>query len=296
VTVTPARLTPALAALFLPLALAAAPGISTSGSLTAAWNDNLSHSARPIDQRNAETFSASGAFSQRFILSRDDALLFGGTANTRICPEFDGLDDVSFAVQLELRRKFGLGPLAPVLALQTEAGGGLYREAARNAWTTTARLTASKRLNDAWRVAVTGEWSDRNANQAVFSRVNRGLSAEVSWDVTDIWQLDAGACRQWGEQEANASWATWSGAMAGFAGPALADYYMRIPWRMSDTFGSGWVAYRIDGRTDLWWLALAPAIARNTSLPLRYDHIDVHGSAGSHYVSHQISLSVVHRF
>lgn len=294
--VIPARLTPALAALLLPLTLAAAPGVSTSGSLTATWSDNLSHSARPVDRRSAETFSASGAVSQRFILTRDDALLFGGTANTRICPEFDGLDTVSLAAQLELRRKFGLGPLAPVLALQTEAGGGLARETARNAWTTTARLTASKRLDDAWRVAVTGEWSDRNANQAVFSRVNRGLSAEVSWDVTDLWQLDAGACRQWGEQEANASWTTWGAAMAGVAGPALADYYARIPWRMSDTFGSGWVAYRVDGRTDLWWLALAPAIAPNTSLPLRYDHVDVHGSAGSRYVSHQFSLSVVHRF
>jgi hypothetical protein len=291
-----ARFTPVLAALLLPLALAAAPGISTSGSLSGTWNDNLSHSARAVDRRGAETLTASGAFSQRFILTRDDALLFGGTAGAKLCPEFDGLDTVSLAVQVELRRKFGLGALAPVLALQTEAGGGLSRETARNAWTTAARLVLSKRLTDAWRVAVTGEWSDRNANSAVFSRINRGLSAEVSWDATDIWQIDAGACRQWGEQEANTSWNSWGAVMAGVAGPALQDYYMRIPWQLSDTFGSGWVAYRIDGRTDLWWLALAPAIAPNTSLPLRYDHVEVHGSAGSHYVSHQFSLSVVHRF
>ncbi|HWA10370.1 MAG TPA: hypothetical protein VG838_13030 [Opitutaceae bacterium] len=280
----------------LPLSAFAAPGISTSGSLVATWNDNLSHSSQPVDQREAEVFSASGAFSQRFPLSRDAALLAGGTAGIKACPRFDGLDDATAGAQLEVRQKFGLGPLAPVLSLQTEADAVAFRETARSGWTANARLDLAKRFDDAWRATVSAEWSRRDARAETFSREDRGLSAELTWDVTDLWQLSAGACRQWGGQEANASWNTWGFAVAGGAGPALANYYQRIPFTYSNTFGPGWVAYRIDGHTDLWWLSLAPALARNTALPLRYEVIRTHGEAGTHYLSHQVSLSLLHRF
>ena len=56
------------------------------------------------------------------------------------------------------------------------------------------------------------------------------------------------------------------------------------------------MAYRIDGRTDLWWFSVAPALTRDTALPLRYETIEVHGGAGTRYLSHQISLSLLHRF
>jgi hypothetical protein len=285
-----------LAVFCLPLTAAAAPGVSTDGSITATWNDNLSHSAEAADQREAEVFAASGGFSQRFPLTRDAALIAGGNASVETCPRYDGLDTLAAGAQLAVREKFGLGALAPVLSLNTDAGAATFRESARNGWSATVTLGLAKRFNDAWRVAVNAEWAHQEARQTVFDHEHRGLSAEVSWDVTDRWQLGVGACRQWGQQEANASWNTWSYGLNGSDGPALANYYQQVPFTYSNTFGPGWVAYRINGHTDLWWFSVSPALGPNTALPLRYQFAEVYGGAGTRYLSHQLSLSLVHRF
>jgi hypothetical protein len=280
----------------VPLTLTAAPGVSTAGYITETWNDNLSHSSKTAEERAAAVISASGSFSQRFSLTRDTALISGGAVGVETCPRYDGLDTLSATAHLEIRQKFGLGALAPVLSLKAEAGAATFRESARNGWSATSTLGLAKRFNDAFRVVVNAEWSHQEARQTVFDRENRGLSAELNWDVTDHWQLGFGACRQWGQQEANASLSTWSFADSGGAGPALANYYEHIPYATSNTFGPGWVAYRIDGYANLWWLSLCPALGPNTSLPLRYETAEIHGGAGTRYLSHQLSLSLVHRY
>jgi hypothetical protein len=285
-----------LAFSWLTLSAAAAPGVSTSGSLTATWNDNLSHSADADDERTAQLFDASGSFSQRFPLARDTALVTGGTASVESCPRYHGLDSLGASAQLTLREKFGLGALAPVLSLNTEAGAASFRESARNGWSATVTLGLARRFNDAWRGAVNAEWSHHEARQTVFDLEHRGVSAELSWDVTERWQLGLGAGRQWGQQEANASWNSWSDGLYGAEGPALANYYQHLPSTYSHTFGPGWVGYRIDGHTDLGWVSLSPALAPDTALPLRYQIVEVYGGAGTRYLSHQLSLSLVHRF
>lgn len=284
-----------LAACCLPLTVAA-EGVTADGSLTATWNDNLSHSAEAADRREATVFSADGSFSRRFPLGRDTALLAGGAARVETCPSYDGIDTLAAAARLAVREKFGLGALAPVLSLNTEAGAATFRESARNGWTAHATLGLAKRFNDAWRGALNAEWSHQNARQTAFDRESRALSAELSWDVTDRWQIGAGAGRQWGQQEANASWNTWSYVTSGAAGPALANYYEQVPDTYSNTYGPGWIAYRIDGHTDLAWISISPALAPDTALPLRYQVVEVHGGAGTRYLSHQLSLSLVHRF
>jgi hypothetical protein len=267
-----------------------------AGTVTAEWTDNLSHSALATDQLAGEIFSAGGSLDRRFSLTRDLSLLAGGTATAEICPQYDGLDQVAAGLQLELREKFGLGALAPVLSLRTEAGAASFGESARDGWSAKGALGVAKRLNDAWRVTVNADWSHQEARQQVFDCEKRGLSAELSWDVTDRWQVGLGARREWGQQEASASWNAWSYLSYGGAGPALANYYEQIPYVYSSTFGPGWVAYRVRGQTNLWWLSLSPALGANTALPLRFESVEVYAAAGTRYISHQVSLSIVHRF
>jgi hypothetical protein len=276
--------------------VAAGEGVTTEGSLTSTWNDNLSHSAQAADCRQATVFSADGSFSQRIPLTRDLALLAGGSAEVESCPRYDGLDTLGAVARLAAREKFGLGALAPVLSLSAEAGASSFRESARNGWSSKASVGLAKRFDEAWRAALNAEWSHQDARQTVFDLENRALSAELSWDLSDHWQIAAGASRQWGQQEANASWNSWSYVTSGAAGSALANYYEQVPDTYSNTFGSGWIAYRIEGHTDLGWISISPALAPNTALPLRYQVVEVHGGAGIRYLSHQLSLSLVHRF
>ena len=84
--------------------------------------------------------------------------------------------------------------------------------------------------------------------------------------------------------------------VAGAFGPTIQSYYASIPWHVTNTYGAGWVAYRVDARADQWWIGLAPAIGDNSSLPLRYERTEVTNRVGVRYVSEIWSLAFVHRF
>ena len=212
------------------------------------------------------------------------------------CPRYNGLDFIAAGPRLELRRKFGLGPFAPTLRFAASAGGIIARESERGAWSAAASLSLSKRLSESWRASVSAEWQGQDARESVYDRGLRGLSAEINWDLTDRWQISLGVSRQKGDQTAYASWNHWAWVYYGAAGPALANYYQSLRWITSDTFGPGWVAYHIDGHTSLWWVTLSPALSANTALPFRLERVEVRGGAGTRYVSHLVSLSLVHRF
>jgi hypothetical protein len=114
--------------------------------------------------------------------------------------------------------------------------------------------------------------------------------------VTDRWQLSGGAARLEGEITANAANAVYMAALSGNFGPAIQSYYRSIPWHVTGTFGPGWIAYRVEAKADLWWLGVTPALGEHTSLPLRYEHVEVVNRVGVAYVSEFWSLGLVHRF
>lgn len=287
---------------FLLLAAVSAPEVAAQDAfspaltVTATWNDNLSRTSYYADEREAGVYSIGGSIDRRVSLNRDVALLLGGDVRGEICPRFSGLDNIAAGPRADLQRKFGLGPFAPLLSFNTAASAIAARESYRRGWSAVAKLGFSKRLSNVLRAELSAEWTRHDLDEPVYDREIGGLSAEIKWDVTPRWQLGLGAGRQDGEQIAYASGSCWDLVYNGGAGPAEAAYYQSVPSVSSKTFGSDWVAYRIDGRTDSWWISLSPALAANTALPLRYERVEVRGYAGSRYVSHIISLSWVRRF
>jgi len=57
-------------------------------------------------------------------LPENFAIIFGGAASAEWWPRFKELDQITAGPEIELQRKFGLGPLAPIVAL---SGGAIWR-------------------------------------------------------------------------------------------------------------------------------------------------------------------------
>ena len=282
------------------LALAAGSAFADELPLTisarAAWVENHSRTSDGPTTKDAAAHEVSA--STDFRRQLNPAWQFSGEASAgwETVPRFAGLDAWRLGVRGELRHKFGLGPFAPVVDLHAAALRSWLDEDGRSGAQLSAGVTVGKRFGAAWRVAAGAEWSRYYARHAPFDvRQIRGFLS-ATWDATERWQVQAGAARLDGQVTANASGPVYASALAGGFGPQIQSYYRAIPWHVTHTYGPGWVAYRVDARADQWWLGLAPALGERTSLPLRYERIDLTNKVGVRYVSEIWSLAVLHRF
>lgn len=289
---TPARAFRCLVFL-CPLALQA---VEYRAQATSTWVENLSRTSFVPAAKDGQVLALSGTATHARQLAPRWTLIAGLDVAWESVPEFDALDHATVGARLTLRRKFGLGPMAPVLDVALGASRAAFRESGRSGWRSEASATVSKRLTTAWRVSATGQWEKFEASHAAFDTQSRRLGVEASWDASAQWRLTAGVARLWGQIVTNATGAGWSQALAGGFGPVVKEYYTRTAWEVSDTFGPGWVAYRVDGDVDLWWTGISYSLSEHTRIPLRYESAKVINLVGVRYDSTFWSLGLVHRF
>jgi hypothetical protein len=285
-----------LSLLVLTLAIPAAHALEVKARAGGNLIDNLSRTSARADRQGAATYAASISARQGRQLSRNWQLFGAAEAGVEAVPKFDALDATHGALVLQLRRKFGLGAFVPVLDLSASAGRFFFRESGRSGWKTELGLALSQRLTETWRMTASGGWQEYYAARHPFDLRNHHLAIEIDWDASEHWSLTAGARRLWGELTANATWSAYGSALSGGAGPRVANYYRRIPWEVTNTFGPGWVAYRVDSAANFWWLQLSFAVDASTSVPLRYESVAVVNRAAVRYDADIWSLSIVHRF
>jgi hypothetical protein len=282
----------ALAVVWLPMSAAA---VSVSTEAAATWAENLSRSTTPSDRQEAALYSARAETQWRYAPAAYHTLLASFALEAKTCPKFDGLDAIVLSPRADWQRKIGLGLSAPVARIGLGTDLERARDAARRGWSGVLSASIAQRWNESWRGALSAEWTRHDRRDPVYDRQKRVLAAHLDWDLTTRWRLSAGASRGWGEEAVNASWASWARALYGGAGPVVAAYYSSLRWTSSPVFGPGWVAYRIDATTDVWWTALTPALSERTALPIRFEIAEVRGKVTS-YRSSFLSVGLLHRF
>ena len=260
------------------------------------WAENISRSAAPANWRDALRQEAHLGASQLQPLATGLSLIADGDAGFELVPRYQRNNASVAGATAQLRKKFGLGAFAPVLATEV----GLQRREAHLAgdvsWIATGALRFSKRFTDEWRASLTGDWQQHYASHATFDVRHHRLIGTITWDLTDRWQLTGGYGSLWGDFIANASADVWSRALAGLITPAIGKLYNTLSWEVTDSYGPGWVSYRAKGRSDFWWLELAPALGPNTSLPLRYESSHTKNFVGVSYRQDLWTIGVLHRF
>lgn len=265
-------------------------------SARSSWAENISRTSDAATARNAAVHELTASTGVARQLASGWLATADGSVSWETVPKFEALDVWRFSLRGGLRRKFGLGPLAPTLQVDASALQAAFEENGRSGTQLQAGWWLGKRFTSTWRASVGAEWTRYSAKHAPFDVRHNRIFLETVWDATDRWQVSAGAARLEGEITANAANRVYMNALAGGFGPAIQGYYRSIPWHVTGTFGPGWIAYRVDAEADVWWAAIIPALGENTSVPLRYERVDVVNRVGVRYVSEFWSLGLRHRF
>ena len=290
---------PALAVALSPLALHGASAhlpVTTRMEATVTWAENISRSALPANWIDALRTDARFAASNLTPIVTGLSLISEVDVGYEAVPRFSRNNAATAGAHATLRYKLGLGAYTPVLAVT----GGLSRRDAHitgdNAWIAAGAATVSQRFTPSWRASVTGDWSQHYANHATFDTRSHRLLGTVTYDLNSNWQLTYGRGRLWGDVVANASKPVYFAALAGALGPRVQEYYNATAFETTDSYGRGWIAYRVNAVSDFWWLELSPAIGRNTSLPLRYESSYTVNKVGVPYRQDLWTASILHRF
>lgn len=270
--------------------------ISVSASATATSVDNISRTSFAPTRKNAETYELNLNASRHQQLDANWLLELGAEAGWLAVPDYDLTDNFKAGPRFALQRKFGLGPLAPVLQFDTGFTYKGSRLAADRGWTTEAGVRLVKRLDPSLKVALSGQWLEHNAASATFDLQQRTLSLEAVWDITENWRLSGTASRLSGRVVANAAWSVWDQAISGGFGSTVDNYYNSIPWEVTNLYGPGWVSYNVAATANLWSLSLAYAVTAHSTLELRTNNAYVINHIDIRYPTESWGLGFIHRF
>jgi hypothetical protein len=278
----------------------AAPGwvdrLTLTASGTASWVENLSRTSHEPTRKDAATFDLNLGASHHQQLA--PAWLLHASVDTSFfaAPDYELTSHFKVSPRLGLQRKFGLGPLAPVLSLETTLPYKSARLGADSGWGADATLRLTKRFIPEFKAALVGQWLEHNARSETFDLNQHSLSVEATWDINEHWSLAGSAGLLTGDIVANAAWPIWGQAISGGFGPVVADYYNSRPWEVTNLYGPGWVSYNVEADVDLWSLALAYTLTDHTTAELRYSSAFVVNKIGVRYPTDSWGLGVVHRF
>ena len=270
--------------------------VHVTDSVTTEWDRNISHTTDGPSRSNAMAWQLSVAASRPQQLTPDWLLELGAGAEVLAIPRFDRNSTVNAGLRLGLQRKFGLGPLAPVL--QFDAAGRYQSARSRGdaGGTAEAGVRLTKRLNPVVKVAVHARWFEHYADHATFALAQRTLSVEATWDITDRWRLSGSAGRLAGGIVGHAEGADWDAAVAGSLGPAVANYFKGRAHEVTDSYGAAWVSYNVEAHADQGSLTLACELSERTTLELRAARAEVVYKVGLRYPIESWGLSLIHRF
>jgi hypothetical protein len=280
-------------------ALACAAGLRAAEyrlQAATAWVDNLSRTSAAAFQRDAAVLSLDAAAVQARQFARDWTAVAALEAGREQVPDFRALDRTALGARASVRRKFGLGPLAPVLEAGFAVARHDFREEGRSAWRQEGGLALAKRLNESWRLAASATWDSVAARRAPFDTHGLRLAIDATWDVAERWRLAAGAARYDGQVVANAAGPVWAAALADGFGPRIGAYYRSTPWETTGTFGPGWVAYRVDADANFLWTEASFLLGDRTRAVLRLETVRVVNVVDVRYDTEIWSLALAHRF
>lgn len=270
--------------------------LHATATMSASWVENASRTSFAPTRKDAAVYQFDAGLSRHQQLTGNWLFNANADASYTSEPAFDRNSNLQLGPTLGLQRKFGLGPLAPVLQVDAGFGYKSARIAADSGWTAEAGLRLSKRVLPELRVAASGRWLEHYAKSATFDLQQRTFALEAVWDINEHWRLSGTASWLQGRVVANAGWSVWARAIGGSFGTTVSNYYNSIPWEVTDSYGPGWVAYNVAARANLLSFTLARTLTARTSVELRYGSAYVVNHIDIRYPTDSWGLALTHRF
>jgi hypothetical protein len=274
---------------FSPGAMADGPFVSISES--ASWQDNVTYAPKGDGIKGDLGFESGAQATWMQSLDFSTILLTSLSADVDASTSFSGLDNISVGTALKVRRKFGLGPLAPVVYAGLEGSACGYSDPERSKVEGDFVLGFAQRFDDELQLTLDGRLGSFDARDIVFSGNYASLDAALNWDVNETWRLKL--IGGWRNGDLVSDYAAEKSPFGWISIDPKAEY-LPGAWHYVGTFGSPYVAYRVGAVTWSYGAALSPAIGPHTSVSLRFEHYVSPGT--DRYLDNVVTLSVAHRF
>jgi len=276
-------------ALASPRAMADGPYVSISEAVT--WQDNVTNAPSGDGIRSA--FELESGASVNWVRSIDFSTILtaGVAADVDVCPPYSGLNSLSAGPSVDVRRKLGLGPFAPVLYAEIDVRGAGFVDPERSNVEADLELGLTQRIRDDLQLVLGARTGSYDARDIVFSGNFASLKATVNWDVDETWRLKIIGGWRSGDTVSDYT------AMKSPYGWVAVDpdtQYLPGAWHFVRTFGDPFVAYRESVRTWSCGAGISPALGRHTSLALQFMRFDSEGY--DRYYEDVVSVSLEHHF
>ena len=276
--------------LFLAAASASADDILDvqAGAL---YDNNLPRAQLPIDIKSDTALQADVAWGRYLPLSDNLRLRATLDAAGEVYARFGGLDNLALGTSFDLRRKFGLGALAPWVSARAAAARLDYRDKARDGWRYELGAATGKRLTDAWDIEATFLYRHRTQDHAV--AVVPGISGEVF----DLQAHQTGLRTEYAASERLSVAAGFDYRRGDVTSTTLRNFTIftnSTAIALDPVFGPEAVAYRIYAITQAWRFGASYAVGRSGSINLGIERWISRARGGLDYYNTLAGASYVH--
>lgn len=263
----------------------AGPAWLPSALTGATWHDNATNANRAGDILGALQWQTEVSATRRSPLGRDDTWFTTLAAAAECWPRFDGLDRAGAGVRLAWQHKFGLGPFAPLIAIELNGDGLAARESDRAGRQGALALNVRQRLSNDWRLRLRHEQARTDARGPAFDRTGRETSLAAECEAAPGWRLSAAAAYR-------------EGTVLSYATPPRPDILKEGRARgLVTTFDrvTPMMSYTLDARTWSWRIEAAHSLTDRRTLTLAAEYRETERGA-IRYRNRPLSLVLAQRF
>ena len=158
-------------------------------SVSTDWVRNLSHTTDGPSRTDAATdeFSLGTTRSQQ--LASNWLADYGADLDGLMVPAFDRNSLFRGGLRAGVKRKFGVGPFAPVVRFEGSVRYVTARISSDSGWLAEGGVRLTRRLSPEWQLAAGANGLRHAAHGAAFAVSQWTYSAEVTWTPADRWQV-----------------------------------------------------------------------------------------------------------
>ena len=270
-----------------------------NAGVTYSYDDNLSNGQLAGDIKGDHLLDLELSGGRYYQLAPSLGLIISAKLKATHYDSYGDLNSTSLGASASLRKKFGLGPMAPMVNASIDISHLDVQHDPRDRWIYKAGLGIRKRLNPRLDLSVNYEHletaPDHGGEDIPFLVNNFGIDG----DVFDIRRDSLTAALVFSVTERLSAYGSYSRQQGTIVAstlpdPALVSIYDKAMF--DPVFGPGVVAYAIEADTDIFGAGLSWALNNHSSLNLGYERRDSEGDLNFTYANNILRASLLYAF
>jgi hypothetical protein len=257
-------------------------------------DDNVGNAQFSPDIVADTLINARVSIARVFPLDDGYSMTVGGDLGGESYHRLTGLNNVSLNGAIALKKKWGLGALAPWARAAVSVARSSYDDSYRNAWDYRATLASGRRFDERWNFWADYTYENRAASPQeeevpglsgdAYSQVSHSLGIKLEYSLMESTYLDLGLLARHGDV---ISTTLQPNATVYYASSALAD---------DPAFGPNAYAYKLTGTTYGYRVGLSFSPTVHSLLGCGFERFETHADGGNDYAKSIVDVTWNYRY